>query len=146
MLESKISKLTDALNRLSAALEKKIEFTVVADKLAHWPDNPEPMTDNERLQAGTFNPDPEADAVPMIIPEAAETEVEPESTPEPANNEPTEAPTEAELQKQCMALVRKDSSAKTQIKDILTALGVKKLKDLDDDGRDTFASRLTRLA
>ena len=33
-----------------------------------------PMTDNERLQAGTFNPDPEADTVLMANPDAATVE------------------------------------------------------------------------
>lgn len=123
MLETKIESLTDAVERLIAAL----------DRMVVAPD----LSSKSEAKAPKADPEPEA---------VSEPESAPTSTPEKPKAA-AQLPGRDRLQAKCLELVKADRANKARITDLIAqhSDGGKLIKDIGDDNLTAFTEALEAL-
>jgi hypothetical protein len=129
-MEESMDRLSASLDRLSTALEGKIEFIYTASQ-------------------GATQPAPEAkvakvDDAPAKEP-AKKEKKEVKGKAKKGKAKKSAAPDPADLQARCLALVRSDKANSDKIKAAISTLGGKKIKDLDADGRVKLAIQIAEM-
>lgn len=120
MLETKIEALTEAVIKLTQAIEAQSKPTKVKEK-----------KEQEPAVATPIAPQPTVDT-PIVIPPS-----------EPAAA--SAIPTREEVHALCLELVRKDPANKEKIKSVLSHFKSKLIKDVPDSEFESFASCIVEL-